>query len=318
MVLVDNETPYKPHVFARGNPNRPEQEVSRRFVELLETSGAQPFESGSGRLQLAKKIVAHDNPLTYRVWVNRVWQQHFGTSLVRDPSDFGLRSDPPTHPELIDFLATAFLADGQSLKRLHRMIVLSSTYQQQSLENAAGREIDPENRLYWRMNPRRLEFEAYRDSLLMAAGRLDRKLGGRPVDLIAAPFTTRRTVYGYIDRQVLPDLFRTFDFASPDASTAQRPKTTVPQQALFAMNSPFAIEQTKQLVARADIAEKTEASERVRSLYRAVLAREATEDEVQLGCRFIASCGATEGQPLSAWEQYAQVLLMSNEFAFVD
>jgi len=318
MVLVDNETPYKPHVFARGNPNRPEQEVSRRFVELLETSGAQPFESGSGRLQLAKKIVAHDNPLTYRVWVNRVWQQHFGTSLVRDPSDFGLRSDPPTHPELLDFLATAFLADGQSLKRLHRMIVLSSTYQQQSLENAAGREIDPENRLYWRMNPRRLEFEAYRDSLLMAAGRLDRKLGGRPVDLIAAPFTTRRTVYGYIDRQVLPDLFRTFDFASPDASTAQRPKTTVPQQALFAMNSPFAIEQTKQLVARADIAEKTEASERVRSLYRAVLAREATEDEVQLGCRFIASCGATEGQSLNAWEQYAQVLLMSNEFAFVD
>jgi mono/diheme cytochrome c family protein len=318
MVLVDNDTPYKPHVFARGNPSRPEQEVPRRFVEVLEVSGVEPFEAGSGRLELAKKIVAHDNPLTYRVWMNRVWLQHFGMSLVRDPSDFGMRSDPPSHPALLDFLATNFLADGQSLKRLHRMIVLSSTYRQQSMERADGIEIDPENRLYWRMNPRRLEFEAYRDSLLVAAGRLERQLGGRPVDLNSEPFTTRRTVYGYIDRQVLPDLFRTFDFASPDASTAQRPKTTVPQQALFAMNSSFSIEQAKHLVARAEIAEKTDAAERVKALYRSVLARDATEDETQLGCQFIASCGTAEGQPLGAWEQFAQVLLMSNEFAFVD
>jgi hypothetical protein len=186
------------------------------------------------------------------------------------------------------------------------------------VDNPQGEEVDPENRLYWRMNPRRLEFEAYRDSLLFAAGRLDQKLGGRPVDLTSEPFTTRRTVYGYIDRQVLPDLFRTFDFASPDASTAQRPKTTVPQQALFAMNSPFAIEQTKQLVARAEIAEKTEPAERVKAIYETILAREPSEDELRLGTEFIAACGDTEGQPLSAWEQYAQVLLMSNEFAFVD
>jgi len=318
MVLLDNDTPYKPHIFARGNPNRPEQEVPRRFVELLETSGSQPFEKGSGRLQLAEKIVSHDNPLTYRVWMNRVWTYHFGTSLVRDPSDFGLRSDPPTHPELLDYLAARFLADGQSLKRMHRLIVLSNTYRQQSVEDPRGREVDPENRLFWRANPRRLEFEAYRDSLLFAAGRLDTKIGGKPVDLEAEPFTTRRTVYGYIDRQVLPDIFRTFDFASPDASTAQRPKTTVPQQALFAMNSPFAIEQAKQLVARAEIAEKTDPMERAKALYRIVLAREATDDEARLGCDFVASCGDTQGQPLSAWEQYAQVLLMSNEFAFVD
>jgi hypothetical protein len=287
-------------------------------VELLETSGSETFEKDSGRLRLAEKIVAPENPLTYRVWMNRVWLHHFGTSLVRDPSDFGLRSDPPTHPEMLDYLVTQFLASGQSLKQIHRLMVLSSAYRQRSLDEGAGREIDPENRLYWRANPRRLEFEAYRDSLLVAAGRLDARLGGRPVDLTSEPFTTRRTVYGYIDRQVLPELFRTFDFASPDASTAQRPRTTVPQQALYAMNSPFAIEQTKQLVARAEIAEKTDAPERVRALYRSVLAREAREEEVQLGCEFVASCGTTDGQPLSAWEQYAQVLLMSNEFAFVD
>jgi hypothetical protein len=318
MVLVDNDTPYKPHIFARGNPNRPEQEVPRRFVEVLETSGSQPFEKGSGRLQLAEKIVAHDNPLTYRVWMNRVWQHHFGASLVRDPSDFGLRSDPPTHPELLDFLAARFLAEGQSLKQMHRLMVLSRTYRQQSVDAAPGRDVDPENQLYWRTNPRRLEFEAYRDSLLFTAGCLDQKVGGKPVDLDAEPFTTRRTVYGYIDRQVLPAIFRTFDFASPDASTAQRPKTTVPQQALFAMNAPFSLEQAKHVIARPEVAEKTDPAERVRALYRTVFAREATDEETLLGTEFIASCGSTEGQPLNAWEQYAQVLLMSNEFAFVD
>src|SRR5262249_46633564 len=155
----------------------------------------QPFRQGSGRLELARAIADRDNPLTARVMVNRVWLHHFGAGLVRTPSDFGLRGEPPTHPELLDWLATAFVNHGWSIKKLHRLILLSNTYRQSGSDDPRLLQADPDNRLLARMNRQRLDFEAMRDSLLAVAGRLDRTMGGRAVELTTAQFSGRRSVY---------------------------------------------------------------------------------------------------------------------------
>lgn len=319
MVLNDSPQPSEPHIFIRGNPGRGGAKVPRQFLGVL-SPDRKPFAKGSGRLELAEAIASRDNPLTARVLVNRVWLHHFGAGLVRTPSDFGTRSDPPTHPALLDWLAANFTDQGWSIKKLHRMILLSSTYQQTSDERPEGIAADPENRLLWRMNRQRLEFEAIRDAYLAVSDKLDPALGGRPVDLWKAPFSPRRAVYGYIDRQDLPGVFRVFDFANPDVSNDQRPKTTVPQQALFAMNSPFVLEQVRQLAARPEIAGEADPAKRVAALYRIVFARPAEPEEIELALKFIQSPHAAgESQSkLSTWEQYAQVLLSTNEFVFVD
>ena len=242
--LVELEVPHEPRIFVRGNPTRPGRLVPRQFLEVLSPEGRKPFAVGGGRFDLAQAIVSRDNPLTARVAVNRVWAHHFGAGLVRSPSNFGLRGQPPTHPELLDYLAQRFMDEGWSIKKLHRWIMLSSVYQQASEDRADYRARDPENRLLWKMNRRRLDFEALRDSLLSAAGRLDRSIGGPSVDLNASE-ANRRTVYGLIDRQGLPTMLPTFDFASPDAHSAERYSTTVPQQALFLMNSPLLAEMAR-------------------------------------------------------------------------
>lgn len=296
MSLEDAPSPVNPRVFLRGNPNNPGPEVPRQFLRVLAGDQRKPFRQGSGRLELARAIASKQNPLTARVMVNRVWLHHFGAGLVRTPSDFGLRGEPPTHPELLDYLAWRFMADGWSIKKLHRLIMLSSTYRQGSAEHPRYALLDPENRLLWRMNRRRLDFEAMRDSLLFASGQLDRTLGGPAVEITTPPFSGRRTIYGFIDRQNLPGLFRNFDFASPDSHSPQRYVTTVPQQALFLMNSPFVIEQARALVRRLEIAAAGDPAERVRRLYRRVLGRSATEEEVALGVRFVTA-GVTDVAP---------------------
>jgi len=327
MTLVDAVTPHEPHVFIRGNASRQGKQVPRQFVQVLCNGPAQPFKKGSGRLEMAEAIASRENPLTARVFVNRVWQHHFGAPLVRTASDFGVRSEPPSHPELLDYLAATFMDDGWSLKRLHRAIMLSSVYQQTSVDRPDCHEVDAENIWLWRMNRQRLDFEATRDAILAAAGRLDTTLGGRSVNLFSQPYTNRRAVYAFIDRQDLPGLFRIFDFASPDVSTAERPRTTVPQQALFVMNSPFVIEQARRLAERAQASAPVDSAARVQALYRLALARAAEPDEVELGLRFVAAAGG-EAKPTSttekstatasAWNQYAQALLLTNEFMFVD
>jgi hypothetical protein len=319
MVLRENPNPFQPYVFLRGNPANRGESVPRQFLEVLTGDGRKPFSQGGGRLELAKAIASADNPLTARVLVNRVWQHHFGAGLVRTPGDFGLRGEPPTHPELLDWLASSLVADGWSVKKLHRRILLSATYRQSVRDDAKAAALDPDNRLLWRMNRQRLEFEALRDALLVAAGRLDRAMGGRGVEITTPPYSQRRTVYGFIDRQNLPGLFRTFDFASPDSATPQRHVTTVPQQALFLLNSPFAAEQARYLVARPDVANlKDEA--RIDRLYRICFGRPADADEVALGLKFLAAAKSASPMPgaLTPWEQYGQALLMANEFAFVD
>ncbi|MGL4554189.1 MAG: DUF1549 and DUF1553 domain-containing protein, partial [Gemmataceae bacterium] len=249
MVLVDAPAPTDPRVFLRGNPGNPGVAVPRQFLEVVAGDARKPFAGGSGRLELAQAIASPDNPLTARVIANRVWMLHFGHGLVRTPGDFGSRGEPPTHPGLLDWLARDLMDGGWSLKRLHRVIVTSAGYRQRS-DSEAGLKDDPENRLLWRFNRRRLEFEPLRDALLAVSGTLEARMGGPPVEITASPFPPRRSVYAFIERQNLPGVFRTFDLASPDATTPQRHATTVPQQALFLMNSPFAQHAARRLAAR--------------------------------------------------------------------
>ncbi len=247
MAMEDAPTPVSAHVFLRGNPRNLGPEVPRQFPEVLAGDKRQPFTQGSGRLELARAIAGKDNPLTARVMVNRLWQHHFGEGLVRTPSDFGARGEPPTHPELLDWLASTFMNEGWSVKKMQRIILLSQTYQQESRVGAPDKAADPENRLLSHQNRLKLEFEPLRDALLFVSGRLDARMGGKGdnLEMGREPFSHRRSIYGFIDRQNLPGVFRTFDFASPDASVGARHTTTTPPQALFLMNAPFVVEQAR-------------------------------------------------------------------------
>ncbi|MBL9203420.1 MAG: PSD1 domain-containing protein, partial [Opitutaceae bacterium] len=250
MALVDKARPADSRVLLRGNPANRGPEVPRQFLEVLSPAPREPFRDGSGRLQLAHAIADAKNPLTARVFVNRVWGWHFGAALVRTPGDFGVRTEAPAHRALLDWLAASFTEGGWSVKQLHRTIVLSATYRQSAVGHAAATAADPDNQLLHRFNRRRLEFEALRDTLLAVSGSLDLRAGGLSDDLVKEPFPVRRTIYGFIDRQNLPGVFRTFDFPNPDVSSAQRFATTVPQQALFMLNSPFVQEQARALMRR--------------------------------------------------------------------
>jgi hypothetical protein len=331
MILEDLPEPVTPRVFIRGNKATLGKEAPRRFLAVLSGAERKPFAEGSGRLELARAIACRENPLTARVMANRIWMHHFGQGLVRTPSDFGLRSDPPTHPELLDWLASRFAGSAPStppgaswsIKKMHRLIMLSDTYRQSSEGDPAAARVDPENLLLWRANPRRLEFEAMRDSILAVAGRLDGTPGGRGSDIAGS---RRRTVYTAINRQTLPGVYRAFDFANPDAHVPQRSVTTIPQQALFLMNAPFAIEQSRALAARSDVARESDPDRRIERIYRLLFGRAPSEGELAAGRAFVAvaapacdeecDCGART--PLGPWEKYAQVLLQSNEFMYVD
>ena len=314
MALADAARPTDPRVLLRGNPGSPGVAVPRQFLEIL-SQGRKPFTKGSGRLEMAQAIVSPDNPLTARVMANRVWMHHFGKGIVGTPGNFGLRGDAPSHPALLDWLASEFVEGGWSVKRLQRSIVLSAAYRQSSAERAEALAKDPENVLLWRMNRRRLEFEPLRDSLLAASGLLDRQMGGPSVD-IAGKMAPRRTVYAFIERQNLPGVFRTFDLASPDASTPQRYSTTVPQQALYLMNSPFMQATAKAFASRADVVGLDDEA-RIERMHRLAYGRDADREEIALGLAFVR--GPREpGTGLTGWEQYAQVLLLANEFSFAD
>jgi len=289
VILADRPVPKNARILLRGNPANPGAEVPRRFLEVFGHSGSAGslFTNGSGRYELARAIASRENPLTARVMVNRIWQHHFGAGLVRTPSDFGLRAEAPSHPELLDWLAVRFMDHGWSIKQLQRLILLSAVYQQASDPDpgAKGPEVDPANRLLWRMNKQHLDFEGMRDSLLAVTGELDQRLGGRPVDLFAKIETTRRSVYGMVDRQFVPGVLRVFDFANPDLHIPQRSDTTVPQQALFFMNNPFTVQRARVLASR--VAGVPEGAERVRGLYRLAYQREPTPSQIDLGREFV-------------------------------
>ncbi len=278
--VVEGEKPADLKVYIRGNPSKHGEPAPRRFLRALAGPDALRYSQGSGRAQLAEEIVK--SPLAARVMVNRIWQQHFGRGIVSTPSNFGALGARPTHPELLDALAGRFT----SIKKLHREILLSETYQRASL-------VDPE----WLegMSRRRLTAEELRDSLLAATGALDRKMGGPSGDVDDLKFL-RRTIYGKVSRMELSPLLRLFDFPDPNLSGERRTETTLPQQSLFLLNSPFMLERAKSL----EFANVDEA-------YTKVFARAPSELERRLGEGWMGR------KPV-----YAQALLASNAFLFVD
>ncbi len=279
-IIEDREVPSAPRIFKRGNSANKGDDVPRRFLELLSGPDRKPFEHGSGRLEMAQAIIEPNNPLTARVMVNRVWANHFGAGLVTTPGDFGVRAEPPSHPELLDWLTSEFIASGWSLKTLHRMLVLSAVYRQSSdgpadaAELVHARTVDPTNGLLWHMNGHRLSFEEMRDSMLAVSGQLDQRSGGKPSNLFTKPFPVRRTLYGLVDRQFLPGTLRMFDFANPDLPIPKRSETTVPQQSLFLMNHPMSLERARELAKSLPV--ELNADDQIRALYRRVLQRDPT------------------------------------------
>ncbi|MFN7561930.1 MAG: DUF1553 domain-containing protein, partial [Prosthecobacter sp.] len=276
-ILKDRPQPVTPRVFTRGNPLTKAEAVPRQFLSLF--GKQKPFSTGSGRLELAQAIIDPRNPLTARVMVNRIWQHHFGKGLVSTPSDFGKQGSPPSHPELLDFLATEFIRSGWSMKHMHRLIMLSEAYRRTSFPTRSDGLETPS------YVPHRLSFVEARDAWLAAAGRLNPRIGGRPEPLFAAS-NTRRTIYAFIDRENLPAVMRTFDFANPDLSIPQRSETTVPQQALFGLNHPFLVQQAKALVKRTSN-EKTP-QDRIGLLYRFLFQRSPKADELASALAFIS------------------------------
>jgi hypothetical protein len=307
MIVTDKPKPQDTAVMIRGQAETRGDVVPRRFLEVLSGPKPQPFPTdSSGRLELAKAIASKSNPLTARVIVNRVWMHHFGEGFVRTPDDIGTQSEPPSHPELIDYLASYLMEQNWSLKTLHRLIMNSRVYQISSNTNDAYAALDPENRLLWRANVRRLDFEAMRDSLLVFSGKLDRTVGGQPINLTDEPYSYRRSVYGYIDRGNLPELMAHFDFSNPDMPNSKRTSTIVPQQALYLMNSPMAIDVARSVIARREISvdippERQFDVRRVNVLHYLLFQRQPKPEEINLAFAFLAT--EAKNQPASTEEQ---------------
>lgn len=247
LILVDRPVPINVNVFNRGDYPNQGQHVKRGYLSMFGQGTKTKFTQGSGRLELARKIVSKDNPLTARVIVNRIWRSHFGEGLVKTESDFGLRSRAPSHPELLDFLASELIDSGWSIKHIQRFIATSSV---SKILSSTFPTKDPENRLLSVYPRRRLSFESMRDTMLSISGELDLQTGGPPKELFGGGASTRRSVYGKIDRQFLPSVLRVFDFANPELHAPRRYRTNVPQQALFLMNSKFTIDRAKALSVR--------------------------------------------------------------------
>jgi hypothetical protein len=299
-------------VFLRGNHKRPGKTVPRGFPRILAGGRPIPITEGSGRRQLADWLARPDHPLTARVMVNRIWQHHFGEGLVRTANDFGRRGDRPSHPELLDHLAGRFVESGWSLKAMHRLILLSTTYRQGSRADAEGLASDPENRLFGRMNRRRLEAEAIRDSLLAVTGRLDARRGGPGFADLAVP---RRTVYLMSVRTgpSSSDFGRLFDRADPGSIVAERGQSIVAPQALFFLNDPFVSDLARSLAARVAREEPGDVAARIRRLYVLALGRPPSPAEIDLGRQLLAT-----DRDVDPWVNYCQIIFSTNEFLYID
>ncbi len=335
---VVEDKPQNARIHKRGEPRTPGDEVPRRFLEVMGGDALPKGTIGSGRLQLAQWLTRPENPLTARVMVNRIWQWHFGSGIVATENDFGARGKPPTHPELLDYLAVRFIESGWSIKAMHRLIMLSATYQLSSVTDLRTMSIDPDSELLWRFPRRRLDAEAIRDAMLHLGGNLDRSHGGpHPFPPVGQwgftqhnPFaavyeTNRRSVYLMSQRLRRHPFLALFDGADTNASTPKRTTTTVPTQALFLMNDPFVHTQSEGMARRLLAAESRE-EDRLRLAYRLAYGREPNADETQRGLAFLdryraalqAARVPAAQHDLMAWAAHARTLLASNEFLFVD
>jgi len=291
MSVVDSDKIDDSPVFVRGEPDQATKEkVPRRYVSILAGENAKPFGKGSGRLEWAEAIADPSNPLTARVMVNRVWQYHFGKSLVTSTGDFGLQTPEPVQAKLLDWLAASFIEDGWSLKKLHRRILTSAAWQQSSTEHpsyALGTEKDPENTWLWRQNVRRLEFEPLRDSILAVTGSLDDAFLGRSVPLYTDPNIARRTLYAFVDRTNIPNVMSTFDVPNPNLTQGERFVSTVSPQALFLMNNSFVLNNVRKLARSEEFKSLPVDATRINWLYRRILLRDATTGEIEALSRLL-------------------------------
>ena len=349
MVLEDAVRGHDSPLFIRGEAGNRGETVPRRFLQVLSVPNRPVYTNGSGRLDLAFAVASKSNPLTARVMVNRIWEHHFGAGFVTTPDDFGVMSEPPSHPELLDYLAQSFMNNGWSVKKIHRLILLSEVYQQSSAGNPRYAEIDPGNRLLWRANTHRLEFEALRDSLLAIGGTLDTNLFGRPIQNRALD-SNRRTIYNFVDRANIADVLVNFDFADPAMVTGKRYETTVPQQALYLMNNPLVINLAKRLVAMKDFKDADDDEAKLQFLYERIYQRLPEPVETKIGLEFVnatqllddsanpvppaveplklnprgkpikrqPNATGKKAAPLTAWQEFAQALLQANETSFVN
>ena len=326
-------------IHLRGNHTTlGKEKLPRRFPRIVAGDQQTPIAvDRSGRLEFARWLTEPNHPLTARVAVNRIWQGHFGEGLVRSPDNFGLLGDKPTHPELLDWLSQRFIAAGWSTKSLHREVMLSSAYQMQTTFNEAAFLADPDNRLWWRRNRRRLEVEAIRDSLLAVSGRLENVMGGTLLPSPNRAYVTgtannypkiydanRRSVYLPVIRSALYELYQVFDFAEPSVLNGKRDTTTLATQALFMLNSQLVGDQAGEIAARVLTADGDDAA-RVRRVFQITLQREPTSSEVSRALDFVQRFDAaaeTGGTPterrLAAWKGFCRSQLASSEFLFVE
>jgi len=308
-IIQDADKPKNERVRISGSAENLGDEVPRRFLSILSDGEPPAFDKGSGRLELAEAIANPANPLTARVIMNRVWLHHFGAGIVRTPSDFGRMGDRPSHPELLDYLAARLIENRWSLKAMHREIMLSAAYALSSEQVEKNFSVDPENRLLWRANLRRLDGEALRDSLLAVSGELDPAVGGPPLRLNDVK-NARRTVYGFVSRWKLDSTLSLFDFPNPNTTAEKRLATITPPQQLYFLNGDFVWDRARALAGRV-AGEGPDDDAKVRAAYRRIFARDPLPAELKLGLKFVQA-----GTDL--WTQYARALLNSNEFLFVN
>ncbi|MEO8127396.1 MAG: DUF1549 and DUF1553 domain-containing protein, partial [Bryobacteraceae bacterium] len=324
---VSDGIPVDQKVFLHGDYHNPGEPVAKQFPIVL-AGESQPPVKGSGRLELAQWLTSPENPLPARVMVNRIWQWHFGEALMRTPNNWGKMGEKPTHPELLDYLAKQFIANGWSIKSMHRQIMLSSAYQMSAHATIESREADPPNRLWTRFNRVRMSVEEIRDSLLAIDGSLDLTMGGATQAQAKGKKTKadpddmkRRTLYIPVKRGSIPNLLATFDYGDATTSNEGRPRTNVAPQALFMMNSSFVIARSqgfaRNLMEDASLSDAA----RVEKAYLTALTRKPAPSEVDSALSYIAAMEKKVSTPdarLTAWQSFCHVLLSSNEFLYLN
>ena len=329
---VREGAPVEQRVFLHGDNNSPGDPVAKQFPVVLAGEAQPPVARGSGRLELARWLASAENPLTARVMVNRIWQGHFGEGLVRTPNNWGKMGEKPTHPELLDYLARRFVESGWSVKAMHRLILLSSVYRQDSRAGKPAREADPANRLWSRFNRLRMPVEEIRDSILALSGSLDLTQGGsllpsgppvkgKPRPRVDPDELARRTLYIPVRRGSIPTVLATFDFGDATTSGEGRPRTNVAPQALFMMNSRFVIERAGGFARRLLDDASLNDAQRVERAYRMALTRPPEAAEVDSALTYIAQLKKKLNSPDAralAWRSFCHVLISTNEFLYLN
>jgi hypothetical protein len=334
-LALEDGTTVSECVFIRGNHKTLGEAVPPRFLEVLTGDHQTPPAKGSGRLELARRMLAPSDPLLPRVLVNRLWKHHFGQGIVATPDDFGHLGQPPTHPELLDFLAAEFVEQGWSIKKMHRLMLLSSTYQMASRAEPKTEEADPQNKLLHRMPIRRLEAEAIRDAMLRVSGRLDLKMygpgvmpyltdhmlgRGRPATSGPLDGAGRRSLYLAVRRNFLTPTFLAFDYPTPFSTMGKRTVSNVPAQALTMMNNPFVLQQAETWAKRVLVEPGLNPKQRLAKMYLTAFARPPSESEVTDALEFVQEQGKVYGRADDprVWQDLCHVLMNVKEFIFVN